>query len=123
MVRAHSAFPRLTFLSLAGVLFASGCGTFRESDCQPRTGWFSHFHLTSKTKGSPCPCEGSMSMTSDGTMVVPPNASLPPNMVVPPGGMAPPPPTIINAPNGAQPPRIQPVPMSDPLPYTPTSNR
>lgn len=138
MLRAHLAptrfaSRRLAFLTLAGgLLVTAGCGTFRESDCQPRTGWFSHFHLTSRSRptamstGSPCPCEGGMPtsgmpMTSDGTMIVPPNATLPPTVMAPQNGFVAPPPNIINLPAaGEQPPRVQPVPQAIPTPYTPT---
>ena len=108
---------RLAFFTLAGGLLAiTGCASVHDNECHT-SGWFNRFHLTSRTTGAPCDCEGGMPMTSsDGTMVMPPNA------VIPPGAFAAPPTIMTNPPMapGNQPPRIVPIPQqANPVPYTP----
>ncbi len=59
-----------------------------------------------------------MPMTSDGTMVIPPNTTLPPGAFTapPPSVMTNPPPV----PGSIQPPRVVPIPQqASPIPYTP----
>ncbi len=112
---------RLAFFTLAGSLLTiTGCASMHD-DCQTG-GWFQRYHLASRTTGAPCDCEGggmAMPMTSDGTMVIPPNA------ILPPGGFTAPPPAIMTnpppIPGTNQPPRIESIPQqqASPVPYTP----
>ena len=122
---------RLAFATLAGSLLTfTGCASY-DHECQSSGGWFQRFHLASHTTGAPCDCEGNgtmsmapVPMTGDGTVIVPPNATLPPGAIVnpaPPVITAPPP-----LPGSSQPPRIVPIPQQQnpqlqavPSPYNP----
>jgi hypothetical protein len=113
---------RLAFLTLAGSLLTiTGCSSMCENECQTG-GWFQRFHLASRNVGgAPCDCcggGGNPMASSDGTMVIPPNATMPPGTFTapPPAVMTNPPPV----PGSIQPPRVVPIPQqASPIPYTP----
>src|SRR5271165_6860167 len=114
---------RMAKLTLAGsLLLTPGCFSLNHNECESGglcsgSSWFSRFRLTSRTSTStqPCDCEGGVPMSTDGSVIVPPNAGVPPGAFVAPPG------TIVTPPGAVgQPPRISPIPQqASPMPYTP----
>ena len=104
---------RLAFLTLAGSLFLTGCGTssgfrpFARCHHEPCCGQLAS--NCGSVVGSTCGCEtaGTLSTFDSGPMLVPPDATI---MPPPPGSTAPVP-------------RIVPVPQAAPTPYSPTGLR